>query len=93
MQSLSRIHRVNMPKKINPKYLMLLSEDSIDDDVDSRLTFKHKTMLNFLNDDFKTFHMDMEEDNMTDTVFGTGDYFENKADFEQIIKHHKKRKK
>jgi SNF2 family DNA or RNA helicase len=93
MQSLSRIHRVNMPKKTNPKYLMLLSEDSIDDDVDSRLTFKHKTMLNFLNDDFKTFHMDMEEDNLTDTVFGTGDYFENKADFEQVLKHHKKRKK
>ena len=89
MQSLSRIHRVNMPKKTNPRYLMLLSEDSIDEDVHSRLIFKHQTMLDFLNDDFQTFHLDLDDD----TVFGTGDYFSSKADFQRVLNHHKKRKK
>ena len=89
MQSLSRIHRVNMPKKTNPRYLMLLSEDSIDEDVHSRLILKHQTMLDFLNDDFQTFHLDLDDD----TVFGTGDYFSSKADFQRVLNHHKKRKK
>ena len=68
---------------------MLLSEDSIDEDVHSRLIFKHQTMLDFLNDDFQTFHLDLDDD----TVFGTGDYFSSKADFQRVLNHHKKRKK
>ena len=60
MQSLARIHRVGMGK-IHPKYLMLLSEDSIDEDVDIRLTFKHEQMLNFLNDDFPVLSLDLDE--------------------------------
>ena len=84
MQSLARIHRVGMGK-IHPKYLMLLSEDSIDEDVDIRLTFKHEQMLNFLNDDFPVLSLDLDNT----SVFGLKN--EQKADFEQYFKRIKKR--
>ena len=84
MQSLARIHRIGMGK-IHPKYLMLLSEDSIDEDVDIRLTFKHEQMLNFLNDDFPVLSLDLDNT----SVFGLKN--EQKADFEQYFKRIKKR--
>ena len=88
MQSLARIHRIGMGK-IHPKYLMLLSEDSIDEDVDIRLTFKHQQMLDFLNDDFPVLSLDLErKEKEFYSVFGLKD--EQKSDFEQYFKRIKK---
>ena len=88
MQSLSRIHRVRMPPKVNPRYMMLMADDTIDEDVDSRLDSKHQTMLKFLNDDFSVLDLDLDDD----SVFGT-DADERKKDFEQVVRHLKQRKK
>ena len=68
---------------------MLLSEDSIDEDVDIRLTFKHQQMLDFLNDDFPVLSLDLErKEKEFDSVFGLKD--EQKSDFEQYFKRIKK---
>jgi len=80
MQSLARIHRVGMGKT-NPKYLMLLSENSIDEDIDERLTFKHQEMLNFLNDDFPVVNLDLDDKK---TIFGLEN--EKNDDFELVLK-------
>ena len=80
MQSLSRIHRVGM-EEIRPKYMIMLSENSIDEDVDVRLDWKHENMLRFLNDDFSRLDLDLEE-----SIFG----LEREGDFEQVLKHLKK---
>ena len=85
MQSLSRIHRVGMPEKINPKYMMIMSENTIDEDVDDRLEQKHQRMLDFLNDDFEVLNLDLDDD----SIFGL-DILEQEEDFEQIMKSLKK---
>ena len=77
MQSLSRIHRIGMENK-NPKYMVILSEDSIDEDVDARLDFKYQNMLRFLNEDFSPLNLDLDE-----SVFG----LELKGDFQHVLNH------
>ena len=59
----------------------MLSENSIDEDVDVRLDWKHENMLRFLNDDFSRLDLDLEE-----SIFG----LEREGDFEQVLKHLKK---
>ena len=63
--------------------MIMLSENSIDEDVDVRLDWKHENMLRFLNDDFNRLNLDLEE-----SVFG----LEREGDFEQVLKHLKKGK-
>ena len=60
---------------------MLLSENSIDEDIDERLTFKHQEMLNFLNDDFPVLNLDLDDKK---TIFGLEN--EKNDDFELVLK-------
>ena len=48
MQSKDRIHRYGLSKDINTNYYYILSEDSIDETIDSRLRTKEKRMLEII---------------------------------------------
>ena len=48
MQSKDRIHRYGLPKDTNTNYYYILSEDSIDETIDSRLRLKERRMLEII---------------------------------------------
>lgn len=50
LQSIDRIHRLGLDDDENPHVQILISEDSIDEGVDARLTWKIQQMLAALND-------------------------------------------
>lgn len=48
MQSKDRIHRYGLPQGVVTNYYYLLSEDSVDETVDSRLHMKESRMLEII---------------------------------------------
>ena len=50
MQSLERIHRIDIPPRTKTRYYILQSKNSIDLNIDSRLEDKKDRMLEILND-------------------------------------------
>ena len=48
MQSKDRIHRYGLPNDTNTNYYYILSEDSIDETIDSRLRLKERRMLEII---------------------------------------------
>ena len=51
LQSIDRIHRLGLADDEHPHVEILLSEDTIDEGVDARLTWKIQSMLAALNDE------------------------------------------
>jgi hypothetical protein len=51
LQSIDRIHRLGLADDEHPHVQILLSEDTIDEGVDARLTSKIQSMLAALNDE------------------------------------------
>ncbi|MCP6718652.1 MAG: DEAD/DEAH box helicase [Patescibacteria group bacterium] len=51
LQSLDRIHRIGLDPEIETKYYLLISKNTIDEVIDSRLNKKAEVMYNLLNDE------------------------------------------
>ena len=63
LQSLERIHRIGMDPNKETKYTILMSNDTIDYDINDRLEVKKQRMQRFLDDEaFKTLDMDYRYD-------------------------------
>ncbi len=51
LQSLDRIHRIGLDPEMETKYYLLISKNTIDEVIDSRLNEKAEVMYNLLNDE------------------------------------------
>lgn len=82
MQSLERIHRIGIDPKVTTRYTILLSSNSIDHVIDSRLEEKKDKMLRFLNEqDFVKLNLDLDYAN----AFGEDDEF--MEDYRRVYDH------
>lgn len=82
LQSLDRIHRIGMDPKVETRYTIFMSEDSIDDDIDYRLEIKKRRMESFLGDDaFKELRMDLAYDD----PIGSDDELD--EDYQTVLRH------
>ena len=82
LQSLDRIHRIGMDPKVETRYTIFMSEDSIDDDIDYRLEIKKRRMQSFLGDDaFKELRMDLAYDD----PIGSDDELD--EDYKTVLRH------
>lgn len=59
LQSLDRIHRIGLKPNEKTTYTILISENTIEEVVNSRLEEKLKQMLNFLNDDLNVSNIEI----------------------------------
>jgi hypothetical protein len=74
MQSLDRIHRVGLPQNRKVRYIILMSRDTIDQDIDDSLEEKISNMKAFLNDDIQRFTLETEYDDITGGMADKDDY-------------------
>lgn len=80
MQSMDRIHRIGMDKKINVEYHIITAENTIDEVINRRLNEKWKDMLHALNDDMlESIDINPEPEHIDDTEFN--------KDYQAVIEH------
>lgn len=79
MQSMDRIHRVGLPPNTDVRYHLLLGAGTIDNVIDTRLTYKMDVMHKVLNDDIGILNLDVPDD------LSEGDWDD--EDIKAIIEH------
>jgi len=81
IQSMDRIHRIGMTKDIPVCYYLLLSENTIDWVINSRLETKMNNMFRLLDDDLDVINLDIPDDLESDW---------DSEDYEMVMEHLKK---
>lgn len=79
MQSKDRIHRYGLPNDTNTNYYYILSEDSIDETIDSRLRLKERRMLEIIESMPIPLFKNLSDDGDEDIKAILTDYVKRKA--------------
>jgi len=74
MQSLDRIHRIGLTRNQKVRYFILITDDTVDLDVENSLDKKIKVMQSFLNDDIRKFSLESDYEDITDGTSDREDY-------------------
>lgn len=69
IQSMDRIHRIGLKPEDQVTYHLLISKDTIDEVVNTRLLSKYEKMLKMLNDDFSILDLDSCLSDVSDSDF------------------------